>query len=216
MFKYNLLLFIKKINSYNDANKFPSKKIIWNHYIGDNKSKFLCLCCEKIEINPFDFCRAHVVAKSLNGLNNIENIRPCCKSCNESMGTENFFVYKSKLFNNRLYNDFETNETKNIINIYNKLDQHLSTENSTEIYNELIKILKELSIIKNDNEIIKIKCHCKFEDSFIETINNNKISYSIKSLKHNQTLTSFICDHLYCLMKDNEFIKMTNNIFNKF
>ena len=215
MLRFNKLLFIIK-NSYNDANKMPSKKIIWNHYIGNEKNKSLCLCCEKSEINTFDFCRAHVVAKSLCGVNNISNIRPCCKSCNESMGTENFYVYKSKLFDNRLYNDFETSGNKTIINFYKKLDQQLSTENSTIIYNDLMKILKTQSIIKNDCEMNKIKCHCKFEDSFTKTIINNKISYGITSIKHNQTLTSFYCDHIYCLMKKHDFIKNTNDLINKF
>src|SRR5437660_1703486 len=72
------------------------RKQVWITH-ANYKGRLLCKCCEKTIITPFDFQCAHIVAESKGGKTNLCNLIPACKLCNQSMGTTNFFVFKSKL-----------------------------------------------------------------------------------------------------------------------
>ena len=76
------------------------RNIVWNHYIGDDIIKHKCLSCKKVNITNTDFEVGHVQSEKNGGTHEINNLRPICKLCNHSMGTENMidFVVKYGLF----------------------------------------------------------------------------------------------------------------------
>lgn len=72
---------------------------VWNKYIGKRYIKYYCFAgCGNI-IRRNNFQCGHIQAESVGGPTNIENLRPICKTCNCSMGTENMFSYMKR--NNR-------------------------------------------------------------------------------------------------------------------
>lgn len=68
----------------------PSVKYAcWDKYVGKDKGTTMCLCCKRIEISQLIFECGHVLAKSDGGSLAIDNLRPICHKCNNSMGTMN-------------------------------------------------------------------------------------------------------------------------------
>lgn len=63
------------------------RNAVWNTYIGADKAQGKCFCGTTISIQSFD-C-GHVVAESKGGSTTLQNLRPICKTCNCSMGSEN-------------------------------------------------------------------------------------------------------------------------------
>ena len=64
------------------------KDDVWNTYVGHNKAQSNCGCCG----NPFgynNFDCSHVISDKNGGQQTIENLRPCCASCNRSLGSKN-------------------------------------------------------------------------------------------------------------------------------
>lgn len=87
-------------------NKIPPKiqdnfnrEKVWETYMG-NIAKGKCFCCNNRDITPFHFEAGHVESKSLGGSDDVENLRPLCSPCNKSMGTENLYDYKNRLYPN--------------------------------------------------------------------------------------------------------------------
>ena len=72
------------------------KDLCWTKYIGDNVAKTKCMCCETNDIKMNDFQCGHVIAESNNGKITVDNLRPICKACNLSMGTENLYDFKKR------------------------------------------------------------------------------------------------------------------------
>lgn len=71
---------------------------VWNKYCGSNVRKSSCPCCrETIDITSFH-C-AHDIAESHGGELTLDNLYPCCASCNLSMGKSNFEEWCKKLDN---------------------------------------------------------------------------------------------------------------------
>jgi 5-methylcytosine-specific restriction endonuclease McrA len=62
---------------------------VWNTYIGEGKGESPCFvgCGNTIYWSNYE-C-GHVVASSMGGSDEINNLRPICSNCNKSMGTEN-------------------------------------------------------------------------------------------------------------------------------
>jgi hypothetical protein len=77
---------------------FSQRKSCWNEYIGKDIGTTKCLCCQRTEISQLDFECGHVVAEAKGGDNTIYNLRPICRSCNGSMGTENMREYAKSSF----------------------------------------------------------------------------------------------------------------------
>lgn len=69
---------------------------VWFKYIGATKSEGKCYCDGVRTISFFDFEVGHNKAVAKGGRDNINNLRPICKSCNRSMGTMSIDVYKRK------------------------------------------------------------------------------------------------------------------------
>jgi len=72
------------------------KDLSWNKWIGENVARHKCLCCETNEISMSSFHCGHVIAEANGGLMSVENLRPICKACNLSMGTENMNDFKKR------------------------------------------------------------------------------------------------------------------------
>lgn len=68
------------------------KEQVWGKYIGD-KLRSQCLVCQKKEITAFDFEAGHVISRKEGGPTTIENLRPICRLCNSSMGTERMYIF---------------------------------------------------------------------------------------------------------------------------
>jgi hypothetical protein len=75
---------------------------VWGVYLGLKNGQAPCFCCEKTMINQFEFQCGHVVAEARGGETTVENLRPICGLCNQSMGTANLFEFKKqfKFFKN--------------------------------------------------------------------------------------------------------------------
>jgi hypothetical protein len=65
------------------------KEDAWFKYVGRGKPDVLCICCRSSVITPFSFHAGHVTSCKKGGVTIVENIRPICGACNQSMGTEN-------------------------------------------------------------------------------------------------------------------------------
>jgi len=70
------------------------KDLCWSKYVGDSVGKTKCMCCETNEIKMNDFQCGHVIAEANGGTITVDNLRPICKACNVSMGTENLNEFK--------------------------------------------------------------------------------------------------------------------------
>lgn len=74
------------------------RELCWNTYIGETVGKAKCLCCGINDITPFNFNCRHVITYANGGKTSIENLRPICSGCNNSIGSENMDVFKQKYF----------------------------------------------------------------------------------------------------------------------
>ena len=87
---------------YNDQPKKKTipkavKVTVWTKYIGANVAEGKCYVCKRtIHITDFDLGHNKAVAKG--GKNNITNLRPICRTCNTSMGTQTIETFKAKYF----------------------------------------------------------------------------------------------------------------------
>ena len=71
----------------------------WNKYIGEEIGKIKCLCCNSNFITQHNFHCGHVLAEAHGGTLNINNLRPICAICNNSMGTVSMKEYAWENFN---------------------------------------------------------------------------------------------------------------------
>jgi hypothetical protein len=76
--------------------KHAIRKLVWAKYIGMRRGTGWCWCCRSTEINMFEFEAGHVVAYKNGGKDTIDNLRPICRSCNASMGTQNMIAFQSE------------------------------------------------------------------------------------------------------------------------
>lgn len=73
--------------------------VCWNTYIGEEIGKSSCLCCKSNHITQHNFHCGHVIAEANGGKIQIENLRPICAVCNNSMGTMNMKEFARDNFN---------------------------------------------------------------------------------------------------------------------
>lgn len=76
--------------------------VCWNTYIGEEIGKASCLCCKSNHITQHNFHCGHVVAEANGGKVQIENLRPICAVCNNSMGTMDMQEFALENFNNEI------------------------------------------------------------------------------------------------------------------
>jgi hypothetical protein len=76
------------------------KDSVWKKYFGANQPYGKCHVCEKtIHIQDFDIGHNKAVAKG--GTDNINNLRPICRTCNNSMKTMSIETFKKKYYTNK-------------------------------------------------------------------------------------------------------------------
>ena len=66
---------------------------VWSKYIGKDEAKGKCFCCRDKGIDQQDFQCGHIQSEHSGGKVNIQNLRPICGTCNQSMGTKNMFEF---------------------------------------------------------------------------------------------------------------------------
>ena len=72
------------------------RTVIWDTHVGESKRQGNCYSCNNV-IDITDFDCGHVVSKKNGGSDEKENIRPICRSCNLSCGTQNLDDFKKSL-----------------------------------------------------------------------------------------------------------------------
>jgi hypothetical protein len=72
--------------------------VCWNTYIGEEVGKTLCLCCKSNNITQHNFHCGHVIAEAEGGTIHVNNLRPICAVCNNSMGTTNMILFAKDNF----------------------------------------------------------------------------------------------------------------------
>ena len=73
------------------------KITVWNKYIGADKAEGKCYVCKRT-IHMSDFDLGHNKAVARGGKDNVTNLRPICRTCNTSMGTQTLETFKAKHF----------------------------------------------------------------------------------------------------------------------
>jgi hypothetical protein len=73
--------------------------VCWNTYIGEEIGKAQCVCCQTNSITQHNFHCGHIVADANGGQIKIDNLRPICAVCNNSMGTMNMKEFALYHFN---------------------------------------------------------------------------------------------------------------------
>lgn len=95
----------KKLEKH-DKERFEDKKphfdknireVVWREYIGKMMEGY-CYCCEIRKITFTDFEVGHNIPISKGGTDEISNLRPVCKQCNNGMRTMVLEEYKRKYF----------------------------------------------------------------------------------------------------------------------
>lgn len=94
----------RRRTSDNDYRKvtipLPVRREVWLIYASQTDLYAPCYVCGTT-ISVWDFQCAHVIAESDGGLTTIENLRPTCAACNQSMRTMNLDDFKKQHFNRR-------------------------------------------------------------------------------------------------------------------
>jgi|688.fasta_scaffold419224_2 hypothetical protein len=65
------------------------KRLVWNHWIGEEIGKTKCLCCKTTYITAFSFHCGHIIPEKNGGDIILSNLKPICQNCNSSMGCMN-------------------------------------------------------------------------------------------------------------------------------
>jgi hypothetical protein len=72
----------------------PIKDAVWRQYCGDKKDG-KCYCC-KVKITDANTQYGHVRSVRYGGQNTVDNLRPVCSGCNQSMGSQNMDSWMEK------------------------------------------------------------------------------------------------------------------------
>jgi hypothetical protein len=70
------------------------KCAVWYKYIGETVGKAKCMCCNLRDIWQNDHHCGHIQAESKGGKNELENLRPICAKCNQSMRNTHMIEYQ--------------------------------------------------------------------------------------------------------------------------
>lgn len=86
----------KSNNKRKSINKGLREKV-WIKYMG-NRVQGKCYCCRIKPIHFTDFEVGHNKSVYSGGTNNINNLRPICRSCNREMGVKSIEWYRNKYY----------------------------------------------------------------------------------------------------------------------
>lgn len=65
---------------------------VWRKYVGD-KTKEKCFCCKNRPIFFDNFDVGHIIPVSKGGGDNMDNLRPICRPCNQGMSDMSMTEY---------------------------------------------------------------------------------------------------------------------------
>jgi hypothetical protein len=113
----------KKVKSKKRKETIPKgvKVSVWSKYIGRDKVKGMCYCCQDKIIHQDDFQCGHVQSEHNGGKVTIQNLRPICGICNSSMGTKHMIDYM------KLYGY----DTSKFDNIYRDIDDAIDVNSES-------------------------------------------------------------------------------------
>ena len=96
----------KNMNPKTKKKKIPKqlRLQVWDTYIGEQYGTSFCYCCrnEKIDKGKPTWECGHIRSEAENGSIHINNLRPICKGCNLSMGTEHMKEFITKWYPDNL------------------------------------------------------------------------------------------------------------------
>lgn len=72
------------------------KILCWDTHVGKYVAATKCLCCKNIEITQHNHECGHIVARSDGGTLDVDNLRPICHKCNNSMGSMNMIEFMAQ------------------------------------------------------------------------------------------------------------------------
>jgi hypothetical protein len=86
------------------AEELPTRKSIpkkirdkvWHNWFGEDECGY-CYCCEE-ELSLKGWHCGHIVAAASGGKDTPDNLRPLCRTCNTSMGTQNMDEFKARYY----------------------------------------------------------------------------------------------------------------------
>lgn len=198
------------------------KEEVWRRHNGD-KTEGTCFVCN-ILITSFSFVAGHIQPRSQGGPDTVENLRPICSSCNNSMGTQNLLDYKLKHFSagsSRLHPESPKEIEAKLIIEEKKRREELRKQLVTKIEKlreeekELVSQLKELESSFCEMDIDGKTDDCETTDVDDKTrrskkMDSPKIEEKIKAEKK-KSLKEYLSDFVREYeTKDGVYIKSTD------
>jgi len=68
---------------------------VWDKYMGPF-TEGECFCCSRDKITVFNWDAGHIISVKYGGTDHVDNLRPICRNCNSSMGTQNMIEFMNK------------------------------------------------------------------------------------------------------------------------
>jgi hypothetical protein len=149
------------------------KSLVWNKYIGQQNGQGLCQCCQSTEIFQMSFHCGHVISEFNGGKSTIDNLKPICPLCNNSMGKKNMndFMNEHGLFQNDIHR--KSNGVQQITKykfIPNLIYSGWNVRENCDLNSKKLFSLKFNDIF----DVVEIK------DNWLRIIHNNKTGWAIK------------------------------------
>jgi 5-methylcytosine-specific restriction endonuclease McrA len=114
--------------------RHATRIVCWNTYVGEDVAKTKCLCCKTNVITQLNFHCGHVTAEANGGTLNIDNLRPICAICNNSMGTQDMKDYAKNMFNIEINLGVDTlnispteSKTNDALEFVQRLNSHIAS-----------------------------------------------------------------------------------------
>lgn len=89
----------QNVSKKRNRTKIPQKvrQLVWNKNNEPGRNQGVCFTCN----DPLAFTDmecSHIVSHVLGGPTTVENLMPCCKTCNRDMGITNLITYKNLIY----------------------------------------------------------------------------------------------------------------------
>jgi hypothetical protein len=160
---------------------------VWNQHIGVEIGTYLCCCCKSEPITKANFECGHIISTKNGGSCDLSNLKPICKHCNTSMGTQNMHVFMKQYgfdkltFNNKFANILgKNNDISNIGNIHNNVNYDVNNNVNNDINNNVNNDVNNDDDDNDDDDIDYI--------DYIDDVSNFEIktqtttTYNLRSL----------------------------------
>jgi hypothetical protein len=183
------------------------RNIIWCTYIGEEKRKGLCLCCNTEQITTFNHECGHIIAHINGGKSTLENLRPVCSSCNKSMGTQNMEDFIKSLGKTPHLS------WKGLLEIKNDNNEEEKDNNNKELDNNNNDAKNKIEIKQMDNidRLAKLKNNKK--GPFVCEICNETFKKKVYLVSHIKRkipcgfIKNFTCDYCNYTFSTNNSLK---------